>query len=250
MLDIENRSGVMVMRLTHGKVNALDLELLQAITAAVRGAADERAVVLTGAGRAFSAGVDLRRIIDGGAAYLRDFLPALSETFMAIFDHPRPIVAAVNGHAIAGGCVIAAACDLRLMSQGTIGLAELAVGVPFPTTSALEIMRHAVGPFVGRLVLSCDLLDGTQAQSVGLIDHVEAPETILDAAVRRAEKLAQVPTEVFSFSKEQLRRKTRERIAALQVKDDATVTSLWASRSVQAAIAGHLESLEQRPRSN
>jgi enoyl-CoA hydratase len=249
VLDIENRSGVVVMRLTHGKVNALDLELLQAITAAVRGAADERAVVLTGAGRAFSAGVDLRRIIDGGAAYLRDFLPALSETFMAIFDHPRPIVAAVNGHAIAGGCVIAAACDLRLMSQGTIGLAELAVGVPFPT-SALEIMRHAVGPFVGRLVLSCDLLDGTQAQSLGLIDHVEAPETILDAAILQAEKLAQVPTEVFSFSKQQLRRKTRERIAALQVKDDATVTSLWASRSVQGAIAAYLESLEQRPRSN
>jgi enoyl-CoA hydratase len=247
VLDIERRSGVVVIGFRHGKVNTLDLEFLQAITAAVRDAADERAVVLTGVGRAFSAGVDLRRIADGGAAYVAEFLRALSETFAAIFGHPRPIVAAVNGHAIAGGCVIAAACDVRLMSEGTIGLAELAVGVPFPT-SALEIMRHAVGPFTARLVLTCELLDAAHAHKVGLIDSVETPQTLLDSAVRQAEKLAHVPAEVFTFSKQQLQRDTRERIATLQAADDAAVTEMWASADVQAAIAGYLESMERRSR--
>ncbi|MGI8723130.1 MAG: enoyl-CoA hydratase-related protein, partial [Geodermatophilaceae bacterium] len=60
------------------------------------------------------------------------------------FTHPRPVVAAVNGHAIAGGCVLAAAADVRLMSDGSIGLTELNVGVAFPT-AALEIARHAAG---------------------------------------------------------------------------------------------------------
>jgi enoyl-CoA hydratase len=72
---------------------------------------------------------------------VHEFLPALSAAFMAIFDHPGPVLAAINGHAIAGGCVIAAACDVRLMSAGKIGLAELSVGVPFPP-SAMEILRH------------------------------------------------------------------------------------------------------------
>jgi enoyl-CoA hydratase len=246
VLDIERRSGVVVIKVQHGKVNALDLELLHAITATIRGAAEEQGVVLTGVGRAFCAGVDLRRIADGGALYLREFLPALSETFMTIFDYPRPIIAAVNGHAIAGGCVIAAACDVRLMSQGTIGLAELAVGVAFPT-SALEILRHAVGPFVSRLVLTGELLDAARAQSVGLIDFVEAPEAIVDSAVHRARKLAQVPAEVFTFSKRQLQRQARERIATLRAEDDAAVVDLWSSTGVQAAISGYLQSLDQRP---
>jgi enoyl-CoA hydratase len=108
MLDTEERSGVTVLRLRHGKVNALDLELLRAITSAMRGMEPGRAVVITGAGSAFSAGVGLRRITESGEAYVREFLPALTEMFMAVFDHPGLVLAAVNGHAIAGGCVLAA----------------------------------------------------------------------------------------------------------------------------------------------
>ena len=73
----------------------------------------------------FSAGVDLRALADGGAEYAGRFVAALSEAFLAVFDHPAPVVAAINGHAIAGGCVLAMCADVRLMSGGTIGLTEL-----------------------------------------------------------------------------------------------------------------------------
>ncbi len=66
MLDVEQRSGVTIVRLSHGKVNALDLDLVQAIAAAMRDVPGEAAVVITGAGNAFSAGVDLQRIGEGG----------------------------------------------------------------------------------------------------------------------------------------------------------------------------------------
>jgi enoyl-CoA hydratase len=158
MLEVEQRSGVAVVRLRHGKVNALDLELLQALTAALREVDESAAVVITGTGTAFSAGVDLQRIVAGGPSYVQEFLPALSAAFMAVFDRRGPVLAAINGHAIAGGCVIAAACDVRVMSQGKIGLAELSVGVPFPP-SAMEILRHVAGPAAGRLVLTAALLD-------------------------------------------------------------------------------------------
>jgi enoyl-CoA hydratase len=102
MLEVEQRSGVAVVRLRHGKVNALDLELLQALTAAVRNVDESAPVVITGTGTAFSAGVDLQRIVAGGPSYVQEFLPALSAAFMAVFDRPGPVLAAINGHAIAG----------------------------------------------------------------------------------------------------------------------------------------------------
>jgi enoyl-CoA hydratase len=244
MLETEDRSGVTVLRLQHGKVNALDTELLRAITAAMRDLDPASAVVITGHGSAFSAGVDLKRIVDGGQPYVREFLPALTETFLAVFDHPGPVLAAVNGHAIAGGCVLAAACDVRLMSGGRIGLAELTVGVPFPTV-ALEIMRHAIGPAAGNLVLTARLLDAAQAQSIGLIHDVAAPEALLDSAVALAQAMAKTPAEVFSLSKRQLQLPARAAMDGHDA-DEVAIAAGWESSGTRDAIAGYLASLGQR----
>jgi enoyl-CoA hydratase len=246
MLDLEERGDVAIMRLQHGKVNALDLELLLAITEAMRAVDQARAVVITGSGSVFSAGVDLQRIVAGGPSYVREFLPALSGSFMAVFDHPGPVVAAVNGHAIAGGCVIAAACDVRLMSQGTIGLAELSVGVPFPPVP-MEIMRHAVGPAVSHLVLTAALLDPAQAQSIGLIQHVCEADVLLESAVDRARQMARTPAGVFSVSKRQLQQPARERIAARSGDQEAAV-KMWSSDRTRDAIARYLSALRERTR--
>lgn len=246
MLDVEDRSGVMVLRLQHGKVNALDLELARAITAAMRDVDPHAAVVITGSGSAFSAGVDLQRIVDGGRSYLAEFLPAMSAAFLAVFDHPAPVVAAINGHAIAGGCVLAAAADLRVMSQGTIGLAELSVGVPFPP-AAIEIIRYAAGPAAARLVLTAALLDPPQARSAGLVHDIDSPGTLLDSVLARAQQMAQVPADVFSFSKRQLQQPARDRMAASRGDEDA-VLAMWLSDSTRDAIAGYLNALRQRRR--
>jgi enoyl-CoA hydratase len=246
MLDIEQHSGVSVLRLQHGKVNALDLELLHAITAAL-GEVDERAaVVITGTGSAFCAGVDLRRAVAGGPPYLQEFLPALTAAFLAVFDHPGPVLAAINGHAIAGGCVLAAACDVRVMSQGTIGLAELSVGVPFPV-AALEIMRHAAGPAASRLVLAAELLGPAQAQAVGLIHGIEEPGVLLESVLGLAQRMAEIPAGVFAVSKRQLQQPARDRIAARR-GEDADVLATWSSAATLEAISGYLGELKRRPR--
>jgi enoyl-CoA hydratase len=245
MLEVGQRSGVTVLRMCHGKVSALDLELLQAITTALGEVPEAAPVVITGTGSAFSAGVDLRRIVAGGPDYAAEFLPALTAAFVAIFDHQGPVVAAVNGHAIAGGCVIAAACDVRLMSQGSIGLAELSVGVPFPV-SAMEIMRYATGPAAGRLALGAGLLDPAGARSIGLVHDVVAPEALLDLAVEQASAMGGTPAEVFSFTKRQLQQPARDRIAARQGDDDA-VLAVWSSAGTRDRISRYLEQL-RRPK--
>jgi enoyl-CoA hydratase len=246
MLDVEQRSGITVVRLRHGKVSALDLELVRALTAVMRDLDGTGPVVITGAGSAFSAGVDLNRIVAGGEPYIQEFLPALADAFLAVFDHPGPVLAAINGHAIAGGCVIAAACDVRMMSLGKIGLAELSVGVPFPV-SAMEILRHAIGPAASQLVLTAALLDASQARSIGLVHEVTEPDVLLDSAVDRARQLAQLPAEVFAFSKRQLQQPARDRIAA-RSGDDEAVLAMWSSDRTREAIARYLDALRQRPR--
>jgi enoyl-CoA hydratase len=176
MLITEEREDVAVLRIEHDRVGALDVELLDALTEAVT--ASDRALVITGTGSSFSAGVDLRRILEGRRPYTEALLTALSRTYRAVFDHPRPTVAAVNGHAIAGGCVLALACDLRLMSGGRIGLTELAVGVPFPT-SALEIVRHAFGSRAGQVLLRAQTADRERALALGMVDELTEPGELL-----------------------------------------------------------------------
>jgi enoyl-CoA hydratase len=245
VIRVEERDGVVVVWLDHGRVNALDLELLTTLTATMGRLADAPAVVLTGAGGCFSAGVDLRRVVDGGPAYVRDFLPALSAALLAVFDHPRPTVAAVNGHTIAGGCVLAAACDVRLMSGGSIGLTELRVGVPFPT-AVLEVMRYAVGPAAGALALTARTMDPPSAVRIGLVDAVVPPDELLDRALDHARELARLPAAGYALTKAQLHGPARQRIAERAPVDDPRLAGLWQSTAGLAAVAAYLDGLGRR----
>jgi enoyl-CoA hydratase len=242
VLETTEHGDTAVLTLSHGPVNALDLELLTALPGALAGVADAAAVVLTGAGGCFSAGVDLKRIVDGGPPYVAEFLPALSTAVLALFDHPRPVVAAVNGHALAGGCVLAAACDVRLMSGGTIGLTELAAGVPFPTVP-LEVMRHAVGPAVDRLVLTAERLPRAEARRIGLVDM---SDDLLPDALARATALTAAPPEVFALAKRQLHAPAHERIAVRREQDDPGVEQLWSAPSTRDRLRGFLARLAGR----
>jgi len=237
VIETTNDGDVAVLTLAHGQVNALDLELLTALPDAFAEVADAAAVVLTGAGRCFSAGVDLKRIVEGGRPYVERFLPALATAVLTVFDHPRPVVAAVNGHALAGGCVLAAACDRRLMSGGTIGLTELAAGVPFPTVP-LEVMRHTAGPALDRLVLTHVRLNPAQAAAIGLVD--QSADVVADA-LAAARELATAPPEVYALTKAQLHRPALERISA--GRDDVVVTEMWAAEETRARLRTFLAAL-------
>lgn len=241
MLSSEEHDDVTVLRIEHGRVNALDLGLLEALTAAVT--ASDRALVITGTGSAFSAGVDLRQILDGGERYTGDFLTALSGMFRAVFDHPRPTVAAINGHAIAGGCVLALACDARLMSAGRMGLSELAVGVPFPV-AALEIVRHALGPGTDRVVLQAEVVDRDRALSLHLVDEVTWPDELLPQALTLARELDSRPADVYASAKERLHRPA---VAAMEAAaDDDAVLAGWTSAAARERIEATLHQLAAR----
>ncbi len=240
MLNIDYQDGVTVIELEHGPVNAFDVDLSEAVIEAfaeVRGP-----VVLTGAGRSFSAGVDLAQIVDGGGDYVDRFLRALSRSLLVVFRHPAPTVAAVNGHAVAGGCVLALACDARLMAAGRIGLSEVAVGVSFPP-AALEIVRHALGSSLGRLVLRADLVDPSEARRLGLVDDVVDQDELRQEAVRLAAALGGHPARAYAETKAALQRPALE---AIEAGDEDAVIAMWSSPETMERLGAQLQALRSR----
>jgi enoyl-CoA hydratase len=231
MIDVKLASGIDVVTMTHGKANALDTTFCDAIATKfheLKGS-DAKAVVLTGQGKMFSAGVDLPRMVAGGAPYVREFLPALHRLYDAVFFHPKPVIAAVNGHAIAGGCVLACCADRRLMAKdgGRVGVTELQVGVPFPAL-AFEVMRFATVPrYLSEAILGAATYPPEQALERGFIDEIVAPDTLMDKALAAAQTLASLSPIAFAQSKMQIREGVSEYLARAGAATDQTVTGIW-----------------------
>jgi enoyl-CoA hydratase/carnithine racemase len=231
MIDIKCQDGIAVMTLTHGKANALDTEFCEAMAARFHAlkSSDAKAVVLTGQGNIFCAGVNLIRLSEGGEGYTRQFLPALHKLYETIFFHPKPVVAAVNGHAVAGGAVLACCADRRFMARGSgrIGVTELLVGVPFPAL-AFEIVRFAVPPrYLPEFTLGGATYLPDDALARGWVDELTEPGKLLANALAAAQKLAALSPPAFAQTKAQIRQTVSERYAASGAATDKGATDIW-----------------------
>jgi enoyl-CoA hydratase len=243
MIERSQHEGILTLRLAHGKASALDVELLDALLAELDGVAEDvRALVLTGTGSIFSAGVDLFRLTRDGADYVRRFLPLLSRFVRTLFAFPGPVVAAANGHAIAGGCVIVLAADIRLMAEGAgrIGMPELLVGVPFPA-AALEVVRFAVPrDQVQSLLYTGRTLPPRDALAAGLVDEMVAPDQLLARAQEVARQLALIPPAAYRLTKQALRAQALERIERAAESQDRAVLEVWSAAQTHAHIREYL----------
>ena len=240
MIELAEQDGVAVLRLAHGKVNAMSMEFCEALIARFAEISSARAVVMTATGRTFSAGVDLVRLLEGGAPYVRKFLPVLSNMFVTVFSHPAPVVAAINGHAIAGGCVLACAADKRLMARdsGRIGVTELLVGVPFPP-AAMEIMRCAAAPHLfADAILSGATYAPAEAVARGFIHDVVEPQALLERAVAAAKALAALPPKAFALTKRQIRAPALERMQSPEL--DAAIAQIWTAPETLARVRDYV----------
>lgn len=252
MIEKTEREAVTILQIRHGKANALDLELCLELRERFREHADSPggALVLAGSGAIFCAGVDLLRVLDDGPEYVREFLPALMSLFESIDCHPRPVVAAINGHAVAGGCVLACAADYRTMAagRGRIGMPELRVGVPFPTI-AMEILRRSIVPSrLPELVYQGATFGPEEAMSLGLVDAVGPPEDLLDGSVATAKSLLAVPAPVFALTKQQIREPARERCQTSGCAADRFAVEIWACEATFDAIRTYVHQTLKRPK--
>jgi len=251
MIDIKINDGIAVMTMSHGKANALDIEFCDALAARFTELrqSNARAVVITGQGRIFSAGVDLKRLSEGGAAYIRQFLPALHRLYEAAFFHPKPVIAAINGHAIAGGAVLACCADRRVMARdsGRIGVTEILVGVPFPAL-AFEIVRLAVPPrYVPEFALTGATYATDAALQRGWIDEVAEAGELLEDALAVAQELAVLSPPAFAQTKLQIRQPASERLQRSGAETDKAVTEIWTAPATLAYIRDYVARTLKKP---
>jgi enoyl-CoA hydratase len=243
VIEVTQQDGTAIMRMADGKANAMSLEFCRDVAARLNeiAASAATAVVITGERRMFSAGVDLPRLIDGGVPYIREFLPALCAMLTTAFACPKPVVAAINGHAIAGGCVLACAADRRVMAHaaGRIGVTELLVGVPFPP-AAMEIMRAAVAPqYFEEAIFSGATYTSQDAVTRGFVHETIEPDQLLERALAVAKALAALPAEAFALSKAQIRAPALRRMADKEV--EASIERIWTAPETLASIRAYVE---------
>ncbi|MCB9594178.1 MAG: enoyl-CoA hydratase/isomerase family protein [Sandaracinaceae bacterium] len=182
-------------------------------------------VLLYGEGNAFSAGLDLKALADGDPRAVTD---EIERVVRLLFLHPAPTVAAVNGHAVAGGCLVAQACDLRLATDDPsikIGMTGVALGITYPPV-VMRLLRHRLPSHtIERVLLEAERHDPQSAAALGLVDEV-----VPDAIARGRERLAALakhPRHAYAEAKLALRRGALDVDEAERARFEAAAAEAW-----------------------
>jgi enoyl-CoA hydratase/carnithine racemase len=191
-MQVTMENGVALLRMNAGKGNAIGPAFVRALSENVRAIrdSDATAAVIVGHERIFCAGLALPELVVFERSAMREMIASFENAMESVYSLPMPCVAAINGHAIAGGCVLAMQCDVRFMSrEGRIGLTEAALAIGLPPT-ALEPLRAAVpASSLVPVALEGKLFDAQQALALGLVDQVLAPDALVACALARAREL-------------------------------------------------------------
>jgi enoyl-CoA hydratase len=242
-VSVEPRGDVALVRVDRPPANALDLDLLEQSRNILDDLerAEPAAVVVTGRDGFFSAGVDLKATPGLDADGQRSMVIGVNRLIGGWYCFLRPVVCAVNGHAIAGGLIFALCGDYRVCATaGKFGLTELRAGIPYPA-AAMAVVRAELSPRVARrLVMGADLIDAQTALEWELMDELAAREEVLPRALEVAEELSRLPGGAYARIKQQLRGDTIAAVTRIVNENDDPMIGAWLSGETAGAASGIL----------
>lgn len=240
--------GIATMVLQGGRANALGDAFCRTLLEALeRARVDEaiRGLLITGQGRFFSAGRDLREADDLGP--VRPVGNIFETAMRAAFSFPKPMVAAVNGHAIAGGLVLALAADHCVLAEADykLGLTELDIGLPFPRV-AFEILRAAApAAAVTRLAYGADLMGPAEAFKLGIGQELTPADDLQDQAMAWLRPVAERPLLSFALCKRWLREDALGRIDGQGAAEQQMIAEASGSAETRERLAAYAERLRR-----
>ncbi|MFZ2446778.1 MAG: enoyl-CoA hydratase/isomerase family protein [Syntrophobacteraceae bacterium] len=220
--------------LARGKVNALNDGVVRELSEAfLELEKDEgiRAVILTGSGKFFSFGFDIPEFLSYTKDAFLGYLDAFAKLYLYLFRFPKPIIAALNGHTIAGGCMLAIACDYRVMAEGKakISLNEIGFGSSV-FAGSVEMLRYCVGSKNAQEVLfSGRMYSAHEAHGIGLVDETAPEECLMPKAAERAREYGAKDPAAFAGIKKLLREPVSELILRREADSLKEFVDIWYS---------------------
>lgn len=231
-VKVEIVDGIATVSIGRGKVNALNNTLVDELMQCLEKLAADRdikAIVLTGRGKFFSFGFDIPEFLLFNKAEFTNFLTRFSGLYTYLFTFPKPVVAALNGHTIAGGCMLALACDYRIMISGRakISLNEITFGASVFAGST-EMLRFWVGNAKATEVLySGAMYSAEEARDIDLIQAVSPGERLIDRARQVADDLAAKPAPAFAGIKSLLRKPVADEMMRREAASIRDFVEIW-----------------------
>jgi enoyl-CoA hydratase len=216
------------------------LALLDAFRGALERLADDprtRAVVITGMPGFFSAGVDLKTVPHYGPDRQAAMVRSVNALVLRLYGFPVPLVAAVGGHALGGGLVVAMCCDFRVGAEGSyrLGLSEARAGVPFPAAAMVAACAELTPAAARTLMLGGETVAPEVAVSLGVLDTLVPAEVLVDRAVVEASRRAAFPRDTYAHTKRTMRATALAEIARIVTEDADPKLRAWLDADVQRA---------------
>ncbi len=247
LVRVETRDEIAILTLDRPKANAFSPELVAELSAALSAQSKARGIVLASAlPGIFSAGWDLPFLVDRGRKAMEEFVSAYCDLVRQIFVMGPPVVAALPGHAIAGGLIVAMAADERIAAEGKgkFGLSEVVLGVPVPRC-LMEPFRHVLGArHMERLAATGENVSAAEALAIGLVDCAVPAGELSDRSVERARVLAGLSGPAYAAIK------LRSRAAAIarfdQARDHDPFLDFWFSEDARLRIRDMVARLKSR----
>jgi enoyl-CoA hydratase/carnithine racemase len=236
---LERKDDLGILHLHAGNANAMNDRVLQAIAAGLSEAraAHLNGLVLTGYEDFFSVGLDLIAVSEFDRERMRRFMADWETAMVELFEFPKPVIAAINGAATAGGCVMAMACDYRVMAEdAVIGMTGIRLGISLPA-AALEILRDSVGSSNLPYLLYSGKLFGTdEALKLGLVNEIVPQASLIESALERLRQFTQHAGNPIASLKSALRRNALDRIKQNAEEWREKFLDLWFSPAARKGI--------------
>jgi enoyl-CoA hydratase/carnithine racemase len=231
-------NDIATVTLQRGKVNALNEPMVEEIADTFGNLeidSEVKSIIFTGAGKFFSFGFDVPEFLKYSKKDFISFMEKFTNLYTYLFQLPKPVVAALNGHAIAGGCMLATACDFRIMAtgKGKIALNEITFGAPVFGGSA-EMLRFCVGSRNAQSILySGAMYSAEEAFALGLVDQVSSEDALAEDARKVAKELGEKDSSAFTSIKNILRKPVAEEMVKHEKDYILEFAYIWYSQSTR-----------------
>jgi len=250
MIRIEHDKKVTVLKLDRGVPNPIDLEMVRKLDQALREVKQNPEIlglVLASANeKIFSLGFNLPVLFPQSREDFQTFFQAFNRFCLDLYTLPKPTAAALTGHAVAGGCILAISCDLRFIAEGkkSMGLNEVKLGVPVPYVTD-RILHQIVGSRKAREILeSGDFFPPPVLLEMGLVDRILPAGEVLTRAVEKIAALGALPPQSFAEIKKNRTEKVVEQILRHREEKDKIFLDLWYAPETRERLKQALESFK------